>query len=91
MVVKRTQVLECPLWCNRIGGISAAPGHRLDPQPGTVGYKDPALLLLWHRSQLCLGSDPWPGDSICHREAKFFLKNKIKRTQVLHHFQGREA
>ena len=24
------------LWCNRTGGISAAPGHRFDPWPGTM-------------------------------------------------------
>ena len=28
------------------------------------------LLQLWHRSQLWLSSDPWPGNSICHRGAK---------------------
>ena len=26
-----------PLWCNRIEGISAVPGCRFDPEPGTVG------------------------------------------------------
>ena len=32
--------------------------------------KDPALLLLWHRLQLQLGFDPYPGTSICHSMAK---------------------
>ena len=30
-------VPEFPLWCSGIGGISAAPGCRFDPWPGTVG------------------------------------------------------
>lgn len=34
------------------------------------GLKDPALLQLQHRLQLWLGSDSWPGNSICHQEAK---------------------
>ena len=33
--------------------------------PGQAQWvKDPVLLQLW------LGSDPWPGNSICHRVAK---------------------
>ena len=32
--------------------------------------KDPALLLLWHRLQLQLGFDPYPGTSICHRHGQ---------------------
>ena len=28
---------EFPLWCNGIGGVSAASGHRFDPPPYTVG------------------------------------------------------
>ena len=38
--------------------------------------KDPALLQLWLRSQLLLGSDPWPGNSICLEAAK---KEKRKK------------
>ena len=42
--------------------------------PGPAEWvKDLALLQLQHRSQLWplwLGSDPWPGNSICHRVAK---------------------
>ena len=34
--------------------------------PGWAQYvKDPVLLKLWCRLQLQLGSDPWPGNSIC--------------------------
>lgn len=33
----KTNLLAFPLWHNRIGSISAAPGHRFDPQPSTVG------------------------------------------------------
>ena len=32
--------------------------------------EDLALLQLWHRSQVHLGSDPWSGNSICHGVAK---------------------
>ena len=28
-----------PSWCNGISGISAALGHRFNPQPSTVGYR----------------------------------------------------
>ena len=34
------------------------------------GLLDPAVPWLWLRSQLWLGSDPWPRNSICHRAAK---------------------
>ena len=34
------------------------------------GFKDPALLQLWCRLQLPLKSDPWPGNSMCHRATK---------------------
>ena len=30
--------------------------------PGPAQRKDPALLHLWHRSQMQLGFDPWPGN-----------------------------
>ena len=42
------------------------------------GLKDLALPLLRHRSQLQLGSDPWPENSICHRAAKKKRKSKEK-------------
>ena len=36
----------------------------------TQWVKDLALLQLWHRLQLWLESDPWPGISICHEVIK---------------------
>ena len=47
--------------------------------------KDLALLQLWPRSQLRLGSDPWARNSMCHRAANkwkikyilFFLKKNF--------------
>ena len=53
MILKRRN-LEFLLWRNRIGGITL--GHRLSPLAQWV--KDLALLQLWCRSQLQLGSDP---------------------------------
>ena len=38
------------------------------------GFKDPALL--WHRLQLLLTSDPWPGNSICRGVATSEKKKK---------------
>ena len=34
---ERKPVQKFPLWHNMINGVSAMPGHRFDPQPGTVG------------------------------------------------------
>ena len=39
--------------------------------------KDLALLQLWLRLQQWLGSDPWPGNSICHGEAEKEKKNNL--------------
>ena len=48
------------------------------------GLKDPAFQQLWHRSQLWLGSDPWPGNCICRGVAK---KQGEKVTHFcVHHF-----
>ena len=58
------------------------------PSPGLAQWaKDLALpeLRLQLRSQLQLGSDPWPGNSICHGAAKKEKKKKeyySKKTQV---------
>ena len=40
------------------------------------GLKDPALPQLLHRSQLQLGSDPWPGNSVCQAMAIKEKKHK---------------
>ena len=51
--------------------------------PGLAWWvKDPALLQLRLWLQLWLGSDPWPGSSICRRLAK---KEKKKKEPVFAH------
>ena len=70
---------EFPLWHNGIGGISAVPGCRFNSQPCIVRLKDPVLPQPWHRSQLQLGSDPWPRNSIMSWEAK---KGKTKQNEM---------
>ena len=60
---------EFPLWCNGIGGISAVQGHGLIPSLAQW-VKDLALPQLGRRSQLQLGSDPWPRNSACCGAAK---------------------
>ena len=52
---------------------SAASQERWDvgSSPGPARWvKDPSWLQLLRRSQLWLGSDPSPGNSICHGAAK---------------------
>ena len=45
-----------------------------------------ALLKLWHRLQLWLGSDPWPRNSLCCGVAKRGeKKKKEKKNQVINH------
>ena len=60
---------EFLLWCDRINGISGAPGHSFHPWTAQW-VKDQTLPQLQHRSQLWLGSDPWPRNSICCKVAK---------------------
>ena len=57
----------------RIGGISGALERRFDPWHGGIrvqGCWDQITTAAEIRSQLQLGSDPWPWNSICHRVAK---------------------
>ena len=50
--------------------------------PGLAQWvKDLVLAQLWHRLQLWLGSDPWPGNFICHGAAK---KDKKKGNKYIH-------
>ena len=35
--IKEINKLELLMWHSRISGVLGAPGHRFDPQPGTVG------------------------------------------------------
>ena len=67
---------EFLLWCNRICSVSRAQGCGFDPSPAQW-VKDPVLPQLWCRFQLRLGSDPWPGKSICRKAAK--RENKTKQ------------
>ena len=72
-------VWEFPLWHERIGGISAVPGHRFDLPARHRGLKDPALPWLQHRSHLWLRSDPWPRNSICQQDSP--PKKEKKKSQ----------
>ena len=71
-------ILVFPLWGNSIGSILGALGCRFNPWLAQW-VRHLALLELWLGSQLQLGSDPWPGNSICHGVAK-----KGKRKNVCH-------
>ena len=66
---KNMHMWEFLLCCNGINSVLGA--WDADSIPGPAQWvKDPALLQPWCRLQLWLGSDPWPGNSICHRAAK---------------------
>ena len=71
-------MLELPLWLNGMGGILGVLGHRFDPWLAHW-VKDLVLPQLWLRSRLCLGSDPWPGSSMCLWAAKNEKKKRKKR------------
>ena len=58
---------EFLLWCDGVSSVLGVLGHRFDAWLAQR-VKDPVLL--WLRSQLRLGSDPWPRNSICLRAAK---------------------
>ena len=54
--------------------------------PGLAQWvEDPALLQLWCGLQLQLRTDPWPGNSICHRAAKKGGGKKLKQNHRTHH------
>ena len=74
MSPKNKDILEFSLWCTRMGGISGALQRRFNPTPSTW-IKD-LVLPLRHRSQLWLGSDPWPRNSISRGAAKKEKKKK---------------
>ena len=65
--------LKFPLWCNRIGGISVAPGHTWHG-----GLKDPAWLQVRFSLQLWLRSDPWPRAGQRRRKKRKKKQNKTK-------------
>ena len=64
-------VEELLLWRSGIDRILGALGCGFDPWPHTVDY-----VQLWLRWLLWLGSDPWPGRSMCHGVAKNEKKKK---------------
>ena len=68
---------EFPLWHKGIGSILGALECRFNPSPAQW-VKDPALLQLRLRLRLQLGSDPWPGSSICQGAAKNEKEKKKK-------------
>lgn len=70
--------------CGTMG--SAASGEQWDTGviPGLAQWvMDLALPWLWLRSHLWLGSDAWPGNSICHRTAKIKKKRGKKKDEVI--------
>ena len=67
-------VVQQYLWC------LWSTGSKVQCPAPTQWLKDLVLPKLWTRSQLRLGSDPWPGNSICHRVAK---KGKGKKMNGL--------
>ena len=74
------EVMEFLLWHSGIGSVSAALGCRFDP--GLAHWvNDPGLLLLL---LLQLRSDLWPGNSMCHGEAKKEKKLMVLATLLLH-------
>ena len=76
---KKKKKKEFPLWCNGIGRVSTAPGHRFNPQPGTVDLR------IWccpNCDGACsCGLDPIPGPGTPRatgRPKKERIKKKIQ-------------
>ena len=75
MFSDKTVAWKFPLWHNGMDGFLRALGHRLDP----LAQHSALRIQLWYRQQLLLGSDSWPGNSICHRVVKKEKKEKKKK------------
>ena len=57
--------------------------------PGLAQWvKDPALLRSWHRSQLWLGFDSWPRNSLCHGAAERENNNSSNNNNKSKHTLG---
>ena len=65
----KRQLLEFPLWRNRISGIWGALDEDLIPGSAQC-INNLALAQLQLKSRLQLKTDPWPGSSICCGMAK---------------------
>ena len=66
--------------CGAVGSMVSLERWPAALVPGPAQWvKDPTFPQLWFRLQLWLGSDPWPGTSMCHGAAK---KEKIIKLLV---------
>ena len=81
--IKIFKNVEFPLWHNGIGSVLSCQDTGSIP---STWLKDPALTQLWCRSQLRLGSDPWPGNSICCQVAKKKKEKEKKCTLKMTYF-----
>ena len=57
--------VEHLLWNKGIGSYLYGAGIRVQSLAQLSGFENPVLLQLQRRSQRRLGSDPWPGNSLC--------------------------
>ena len=74
VLVHLKQLVEFLLWHNKISTVSAAPGHRFDPQSVQLsGLKDPVFSL-----DLILGL----GTSMCHGAPKNEKMKKFVETCI---------
>ena len=71
MTINSSELKNMTWGANGIGGVSAVPGCRFDPKSRQSG------------SQLQLGSDPWPGNSICFGARKKYEENSIPTMTLL--------
>ena len=75
LIFKKFPVWEYTLWCNGISSIGRARLQVQSPAQHS-GLRIWHFCPLWLRLQLRLGTDLWPGNSICHRAAKMEKKKK---------------
>ena len=64
--------------CGAVGSMVSLERWPAALVPGPAQWvKDPTFPQLWFRLQLWLGSDPWPGTSMCHGAAKKRKNNQV--------------